>query len=142
MTTIRLAWTALDCPDPFALASFYSALTGLAIEPLGDLAPDEVTWLELVNPAGPTVAFQKVAVFVAPTWPEGGVPQQAHLDFFVGDLDEGEALARSLGATVHSFQPGGTFFRVFLDPAGHPFCLVQRAEPSPPVASERLSVTV
>jgi len=27
-----------------------------------------------------------------------------------------------LGATKHEHQPG-TSFRVFLDPAGHPFCL-------------------
>ena len=127
VTTIRLAWTALDCPDPLALATFYSALTGLEVEPLGGLAPEEVTWLELVNPTGPTLAFQKVEEFVAPTWPEGNVPQQAHLDFFVADLDEGEALARTAGASVPTFQPGGTSYRVFLDPVGHPFCLVRRA---------------
>ncbi|WP_346434207.1 VOC family protein [Phytohabitans maris] len=28
----------------------------------------------------------------------------------------------SIGATKHPHQPG-TSFRVFLDPAGHPFCL-------------------
>jgi hypothetical protein len=31
----------------------------------------------------------------------------------------------SLGATKADFQPGDTF-RVYLDPVGHPFCLVLR----------------
>jgi hypothetical protein len=41
----------------------------------------------------------------------------------VDDLDDAEELALSLGARKTSFQPGETF-RVFLDPVGHPFCLV------------------
>ena len=36
--------------------------------------------------------------------------------------DVGEAEVLALGATRHDHQPG-TSFRVFLDPAGHPFCL-------------------
>ena len=40
----------------------------------------------------------------------------------VDDLDTGEKAVLDLGATKHEHQPGQTF-RVFLDPAGHPFCL-------------------
>lgn len=118
--------TALDCPDPIALAHFYSALTGLEVEPLGDFKPEEVDWIELLNGQAPTLAFQKVPGFVAPTWPEGAVPQQAHLDFTIDDLDRGEAHVLAIGATKASFQPGTTF-RVYLDPVGHPFCLVLRS---------------
>jgi Glyoxalase-like domain len=121
-----LSVTALDCPDPVALASFYSLVTGLEVEPLGDLAPEEVTWLELVSDTRPTLAFQRIAGYVAPTWPEGPVPQQLHLDFEVDDLDEGEAHVLRAGATKSPYQPGTTF-RVYLDPVGHPFCLVQSA---------------
>jgi hypothetical protein len=64
-----------------------------------------------------------VPAFVAPTWPEGPVPQQLHLDFDVDDLDASEGGALSLGASKPDFQPSETF-RVFLDPVGHPFCLV------------------
>jgi hypothetical protein len=117
---------ALDCPDPLALADFYSRLTGLAVEPLGDFPPENVTWIELLHEGRPTLAFQKVARYVAPTWPEGERPQQLHLDFNVADLDEGEAFVLSLGATKAAFQPGESF-RVYLDPVGHPFCLVRRA---------------
>ncbi len=120
----RLQLFALDCPDPVALAVFYSRVTGLEVEPLGDFAPAEVTWIELLNGSGPTLAFQKIDGYVAPTWPEGPVPQQAHLDFVVPDLDAGESHVLSVGATKDAHQPGETF-RVYRDPVGHPFCLVQ-----------------
>ena len=123
---IRLQSFALDCPDPLALAAFYADVTGLDVEPLGDVAPADVTWLELLNDAGPTLAFQRIDGFVAPTWPEGPVPQQAHLDFVVEDLDAGEARVLALGATKEAHQPGTTF-RVYRDPVGHPFCLVRAA---------------
>ncbi len=117
---------ALDCPDPLALADFYARVTGLEVEALGDFPPEEVTWIELLNGDHPTLAFQKVDHYVAPTWPEGPLPQQAHLDFWVDDLDQGEVHVLGVGATKTDFQPGDTF-RVFLDPVGHPFCLVLHA---------------
>jgi hypothetical protein len=93
MTDVRPRYqlVGLDCPDPVALATFYSRLTGLDVEPLGDFKPDEVEWIELDNGQHPTIAFQKVPNYVAPTWPTGAIPQQLHLDFLVPDLDEGEA---------------------------------------------------
>ena len=45
-----------------------------------------------------------------------------HLDVNVDDMDEAEKAVLELGATKADHQPGTTF-RVFLDPAGHPFCL-------------------
>jgi hypothetical protein len=119
----RLQLFALDCPDPLALAAFYSRVTGFAVEPLGDFRPEDVTWIELLVEGCSTLAFQKVHAHVAPTWPEGAVPQQAHLDFTVPDLDAGEVHVLAAGATKAAFQPGDTF-RVYLDPVGHPFCLV------------------
>lgn len=126
MTHVTYSLTAIDCPDPLALADFYSKLTGLPVEPLGDFPPEEVTWIELLNAGQPTIAFQKVAAREAPTWPEGPQPQRLHLDFAVDDLDEGEEFVLSLGATKAAYQPGESF-RVFLDPIGHPFCLVERS---------------
>ena len=123
MISIDFSLVALDCPDPLALAGFYSKLTGLAVEPLGERAPEQVDWIELV--ASPTIAFQKIASYSPPTWPDGPRPQQLHIDFNVDDLDEAEAHALALGATKTQFQPGETF-RVYLDPVGHPFCLALR----------------
>jgi hypothetical protein len=45
-----------------------------------------------------------------------------HLDLDVPDLDAAEEQVLALGAIKHEHQPGTTF-RVYLDPAGHPFCL-------------------
>jgi hypothetical protein len=125
--SVKIAYSlvALDCPDPIALATFYSNLTGIPIEPLGELSEEELEWIELDNGGAPTLAFQRVASFVAPTWPEGAVPQQLHLDFDVDDLDLAESLALELGATKAEHQPSvDQRFRVFLDPVGHPFCFV------------------
>jgi len=119
----RIQLFALDCPDPLELAAFYSRVTGFEVETLGDVKPEDVTWIELVVPGCSTLAFQKVQNYITPTWPEGPVPQQAHLDFVVDDLDEGETHVLGAGATKAAFQPGETF-RVYLDPVGHPFCLV------------------
>ena len=76
-TLPRYQLVGLDCPDPLALAGFYSRLTGLPVEPLGDFAPDDVEWIELDNGTHPTLAFQKVDGYVAPTWPQGPVPNSS-----------------------------------------------------------------
>ena len=110
---------ALDCPDPLGLARFYSDLTGWAVADDAD-----AEWAQLDGPAGPTIAFQGVADHRPPQWPDSEHPQQLHLDFDVADLDAGEAAVLAIGATKAEHQPGETF-RVFLDPAGHPFCLVK-----------------
>lgn len=119
----RLQVYALDCPDPVALAEFYARITGGEVEPLDDFPIEDVTWIEMMTEDGPVLGFQKITNYVAPTWPEGPVPQQAHLDFVVSDLDAGEEHVLSVGATKAEYQPDETF-RVYYDPVGHPFCLV------------------
>jgi Glyoxalase-like domain len=71
---------------------------------------------------GQCISFQPVEDYRPPQWPGQALPQQMHLDVIVDDLDSAEAAVIELGAVKHDFQPGTTF-RVFLDPAGHPFCL-------------------
>jgi catechol 2,3-dioxygenase-like lactoylglutathione lyase family enzyme len=113
----RFSLVALDCPDPRALAAFYSAITGWPVD------HDDGEWVVLRSETGATVAFQLASDYQPPVWPSADRPQQAHLDFDVPDLDIGEERVLALGASKAEFQPGDTF-RVFLDPAGHPFCLV------------------
>ena len=122
----RLQLVLLDCPDPFELARFYSALTGIAVETRPGYAP-ESTDIDLMHESLPALSFQRVENYVAPTWPDGNVPKQMHLDFAVDDLDEGERHVLSIGARKADCQPGETF-RVFLDPVGHPFCLVMKSD--------------
>jgi hypothetical protein len=74
---------------------------------------------------GAALAFQKVpSGYRPPQWPGQDVPQQLHIDFDVPDLDEGEREVLAIGARKHETQPAPDRFRVYLDPAGHPFCLV------------------
>ena len=57
--------------------------------------------------------------------PDPKVPQQFHVDLTVDDVDAAEQAVRALGATKTAEQPGvpDGNWRVYLDPAGHPFCL-------------------
>lgn len=126
MTIAHLAYTALDCDNPIELADFYSKITGWPVEPLGDFPPADVTWLELLDDKGFTkMGFQKIDNYQKPTWPTGGLPQQAHIDFHAKDLDIAEKQLIEIGAVKAEFQPKPHRFRIFLDLAGHPFCIVQ-----------------
>ena len=55
-----------------------------------------------------------------------------HLDFDVDDLDATEARVLAAGATRYDFQPDD-HWRVYADPAGHPFCLIPRPAWADPV---------
>jgi hypothetical protein len=90
----RLTALVLDCPNPDALAHFYQAIIG------GEtIASGSGAWVEL-RANGTIVAFQRIDDHRPPTWPNSDVPQQADV------------------------QPKPTEFRVFIDLAGHPYCLV------------------
>lgn len=115
MAIARFPSLVLDCPDPEALATFYGAMLEWEVKASAD-------WAEIRADYGQCFCFQRVADYTPPAWPDQEVPQQMHLDVVVDDLDAGEAAVLGLGATKHDHQPGTTF-RVFLDPAGHPFCL-------------------
>jgi predicted enzyme related to lactoylglutathione lyase len=114
MAIARFPSIVLDCPDPGALAAFYGALLDWKAE-VSD------GWAEVRSDSG-CISFQQVADYARPRWPGQDGPQQMHLDVIVDDLDAAEAAVLGLGAVKHEHQPGTTF-RVFLDPAGHPFCL-------------------
>ncbi|WP_243064820.1 VOC family protein [Humibacter sp. RRB41] len=109
----------LDCPDPIALGHFYEQLLPMQI------VVEEPDWVELASgpESKPLLVFQKVDdVYTPPQWPGQEVPQQMHIDVRVEDLDVGEAQVLALGA-VKAGSDHETF-RVYLDPAGHPFCLI------------------
>jgi predicted enzyme related to lactoylglutathione lyase len=115
MAIARFPGLVIDCPDPAALATFYGTMLDWKIT----ASPD---WAEIRADYGQCICFQPVQDYTPPKWPGQEVPQQTHLDVIVDDLDAGEAAVLELGAVKHEYQPGTTF-RVFLDPAGHPFCL-------------------
>lgn len=118
MAIARYPVVVLDCPDPKALAEFYGALLDWEVK------KGDEDWWSIRADYGDSISFQKVDGFTAPRWPGQEVPQQMHIDVDVDDLDTAEEAVVALGATKHDHQPGTTF-RIFLDPAGHPFCLCQ-----------------
>jgi predicted enzyme related to lactoylglutathione lyase len=115
MAIARFPTVVLDCPDAGALATFYGALLDWKVEASAD-------WADVRADNGQCLSFQQVDGYRAPDWPGQDSPQQMHIDVMVDDLDVAEKAVLELGATKHEHQPGTTF-RVFLDPAGHPFCL-------------------
>jgi catechol 2,3-dioxygenase-like lactoylglutathione lyase family enzyme len=115
--TARWHGLVIDCPDPSALAAFYERLLGM------QRVQDEGHWVVIGDaPDRPGLAFQKGEDHRPPQWPDPAHPQQMHLDLHVADLDEAEPGVLALGA--RRLDGGGERFRVFADPAGHPFCLV------------------
>ena len=111
--------TAIEAPDPSALARFYSELLGW---PIGHEEPGTTV---LAAPGGSSyLVFQQAAGYQAPVWPpvDGQQRTMMHLDFQVGDLETAVGEAVALGATLAASQPQA-HVRVLLDPAGHPFCL-------------------
>jgi hypothetical protein len=116
----------LDCPDPLELAEFYQRVSG------GELAVVDEAFVELRFDTF-SLGFQRDLHYRAPTWPDPRVGQQCHLDFMAADLDAEEARVLAAGATLTAVQPESAVFRVFLDPAGHPFCLTTwRTASGPP----------
>ena len=116
MTNIRLGSVALDCSDPGPLSAFWAALLDGEVT----FANDEFA---AVRTDRVRLAATRVEDYVPPTWPEGTVPKQVHLDLAVDDLAGAEELATSLGAVRADVQPAPDRYVVLLDPAGHPFCL-------------------
>ena len=116
---MKLAATVLDAPDARELAGFYRRLLGW------EAVDDEPDWVKLRAPdGGAALSFQTERAYVPPVWPAGPGDRQMlmHLDIEVDDLDAAGAQAVAAGATLAEFQPQDDV-RVFLDPAGHPFCL-------------------
>lgn len=114
----------LDCPDPQALATFYGGLLDWPVVRVDD----DGSWATIADGRGEDarhwIHFQRVEDYRAPDWPGQQHPQQMHLDVDVPDIDAAEGPTLELGARLHPHQPDdGGGFRVFLDPAGHPFCL-------------------
>jgi catechol 2,3-dioxygenase-like lactoylglutathione lyase family enzyme len=118
----RLHHTILDCPDPLALATFYSRLLGRPIT----YSDDDFAVVSISDRAS-GLAFQRSPDQRPATWPDPAVPQQIHLDVMVEDVPGSYDAVLALGATKLDGD------NVFADPAGHPFCLIKRPHWAPPI---------
>ncbi|MFF7738030.1 VOC family protein [Streptomyces sp. NPDC007984] len=119
----RFRSVVLDCPDPRELARFYAQVGG------GTPQEEDADWVVLRIPGGPRLSFQRSPGHTPPEWPRADRnAQQFHLDFDGGatweEIDAAEERVLALGARVldkEDFEKKD--FRVYADPAGHPFCL-------------------
>ena len=116
----------LDCADPWRLAWFWAGLLG------GTPVEWYPGWVTLEPPPhGQRLSFQGTAGWRAPTRGSGLV---VHFDILVADLAAAHDRVVAAGATFTAEHvspragPGGQLvpWRVYRDPAGHPFCLVIR----------------
>ncbi|MFD7709796.1 VOC family protein [Streptomyces sp. NPDC059785] len=129
-SAIRVRSVVLDCPDPRALAEFYAGVLG------GTVSQDDEEWVNLAAPGGHRISFQRVAEYVPPEWPrQDRNPQQFHLDFDGGstweEMDAAQEKVYALGARPLDLEDDGgkRDWRVYADPAGHPFCLCRIDHP-------------
>ncbi len=112
----------LDSSNAEELSSFYEKLLGWT-----RFQGEEFITLANVGQSGfPTwLTFQQADDYLPPIWPSSPNEQQqmAHLDFHVEDVGEAVKHALLCGATMSELQYDDRW-RVMLDPAGHPFCLL------------------
>ena len=114
--TTSIYAVTVDCPDAKVLSHFYADALGMEILYEGDVG-------SLIGAEGKQVMFQNVADYRAPRWPDPAHPQQVHLDVQV-EYSEIAALEERVVALGATRLPGeGENWRVYADPAGHPFCL-------------------
>ena len=115
---LTLSGVVLDSPDAGTLADFYHRLLGWEVE------QDEPGWVKLRSRSSDAgLSFQTEPNYVPPVWPAGPGDQQmqVHLDIAVEDLVAAGEHAIATGAVLAGYQPQDDV-RVYLDPAGHPFC--------------------
>ncbi|WP_432003136.1 VOC family protein [Streptomyces sioyaensis] len=115
----------LDCSDPAELATFYQSLLGGTVNQQDKRWALDDDWATLHTPSGLVLAFQRAVDYQPPLWPDPSRPQQLHLDFGVVDLDRAQEQVLAQGATVLDDGSDGRGWRIYADPAGHPFCLVR-----------------
>ncbi|MCX4722392.1 VOC family protein [Streptomyces sp. NBC_01306] len=123
MPVATYSLVALDCSEPESLARFYADVLGGKVEQYAE------NWYDLYAPGGVRLAFQRAPGYRPPDWPQAGAnSQQAHLDFDVDDIEQAQEQVLALGATPLDLDDadGERGFRVYADPAGHPFCLCRR----------------
>ena len=108
-----------DAADLAAESAFWAGVLGGSV-----VAEDD--WHSIVDADGEwRMGIQLAPDHVPPQWPSASPGQQVHLDLHVADPDAAHTHVMALGATL--LQDGDPDaeegFRVYADPAGHPFCI-------------------
>jgi hypothetical protein len=122
--TARVRNITFDCADPYALAGFWSQVTGYREDPENGNLPDDPEAL-LVGPDG-----QPNLLFITVPEPKT-VKNRVHLDLMPTDRTRDEEVERllALGATLVADhrRPDGTGWAVLADPEGNELCVERSA---------------
>ncbi len=111
----------IDCDDPEAMAQFY-------VGALGGHVTNRQPGVTSVDAGGIALNFRIVSDYRRPSWPSSEVPVQSHFELVVEDIDTARSSLMQLGASVAvQPEPPDPHLTVMLDPAGHPFCLIEAA---------------
>ena len=124
MAVGRLTQLILECDDAERLANFWQKVLDLP-EPEGNS-----DWLTLRwEPVG-RFSFHRVPGYRPPSWPGERGEQHVHFDLLVDDLGDAGHAVEKAGARplTEVLDPGPKAWRIYADPAGHPFCLVSAPE--------------
>lgn len=123
---MKLGAIVLDSSDSEMLSTFYANLLGWTKQRY------DAEWIVVASSQGEGVplVFQEVDAYEPPEWPTVRERQQQmiHLDFYVDDVKASVQHALSCGATLSDVQMDDAW-RVMLDPAGHPFCILPNKPP-------------
>ena len=114
MSTPTLIAVSIDCDDASASAAFWAGL-------LDGKVTYDADGMAAVETDDQALYFGEVDGFQPAGWPSD--TKQFHLDLRAPQPAEFAARVTELGGSVPDFQPGGDRWMVFLDPAGHPFCI-------------------
>ena len=115
---LDLAWVAVDCRDPEAVARFWAEVLGSEIV---DSSAEEV----LMSPkdgSGPHVIFLRVP-------DDKVVKNRLHFDLRPDDKEAEVARVLGLGATRVDIGQGDVTWEVLADPEGNEFCILRALEP-------------
>ena len=123
---MKLGAVVIDSNNSEELSEFYSKLLGWSKE---IQFSEGEKWIIVSGNAGETpLVFQEVSNYQKPTWPsaEGLQQQMMHLDFYVkpDEFESKVSHAILCGAIISEVQFFGEHMKVFIDPFGHPFCII------------------
>ncbi len=111
---IKTTTVVFDAADLDAESGFWAAVTGGTVDKDQD-------WHTITTDGPLRLAVQLAPNHQPPQWPDG-LPQQMHVDLRVDDVEVAEAEVLRLGARrLRAVDEEN--WRVYADPAGHPFCL-------------------
>ena len=103
-----------DAADIETESAFWASLLEADVDKADD-------WHSIRTSDGRRLAVQLAPDHTPPEWPDGS-PQQMHVDLWVEDVESAEQEVLARGARLLKAVDDEQF-RVYADPAGHPFCL-------------------